>query len=295
MELYYDTIYRILERNTKANKVISPKHLTEVFYLVVEKENLRRYVNFLMFVDKFNSKEDSTAMFSVQDRTIIMNKQLMETFRKGMGDGSKFKGLDLSLFLDECLVYLLLHELEHVKQTKYLVESTDHDYKYELLRMSNIYNYIHDMRTLYGDEHITSYYGKPIEEYYGEDYKKFVGQVAALDRSFKRVYDFDPSEIEAEYRAIDAVCSFDQSVKLKKEWIRIFTNYVEDYYTDKHNHLVFPLAEYIKRRNKILTLDKVRIEDFEDYSIPLESRLSFGMPIKKKEFYSIEDTFKRHL
>ena len=295
MNSYNDSIYRIIERNTRANKVISPKHITEVFYLVREKEDLRRYVNFLLFVDKFNVKEDSTAMFSVQDKAIIVSKAALQTFRNEMVAGSKLKGLDLSLFKDECSIFILLHELEHVKQVKYLVESTEYDKKYELLKMATLYNYIHDMRNLYGDEYIINYYGATLENYYGKDYKKFIGQVAKLDKKFNLLYDFDPSEINADYNAIDTICSFNQNDKLRREWMKTFITYVRDYYSDSNGNLVSPLREYIKRRNKLVTLDEIRIEDYIDYSLPLEERLSFGMPIRKKECHSIGKTLKKRL
>ena len=293
MEAYYDDIYHILEKNTKAGKFISPKHITEIFYLVREKEDLRRYVNFLMFVDKFNAKEDSTAMFSIKDKTIIFSKEALHRFCKEMVAGSKLKGLDLSLFRDESSIFILLHELEHVKQTKYLVESTEYDIKYELLKMATLYIYVYEMSTLYGDDHIINYYGATLENYYGKDYKRFLRQVDKLDKKFNLLYDFDPAEINADFNAIDTICSFNQSDALRKEWMKTFITYVRDYYSDNRGNLVAPLKEYVKKRNKIVTLDKIELEDYEDYSLPLKLRFSFGMPIKKKECHSIGKTLKK--
>jgi len=293
----FEEIYKIIEKNTNAVAGISPKYITEIFYILIEGWDLKRYVDFIIFVDKLPAKlgKGIYAFFYPENKYILVGKNGLEKYRNIFKKGSKARGKDLSIYLNECSITLLLHELEHVKHIKYLVESPKYDIKYEILKLANFYYYVNIYKELYGEEYLINYYGKSLEEYYGKKYKKFLKQVDELNKKDVKLYNCDPMELNADYLAYKNIYAINQNENLNKTWREIITNTIRNAYLDDEDCLIFPLGEYILKRNKILTLDKVRMKDFKYKKLSLDERVSLGLPITLKEYKNFDRYIKKHL
>ena len=292
---YFNDIAHIIAKDTNAKQAISHKSLTEIFYMTTNNEELKKYIKFLVFTETCDFKGTTTASYYIPEKIVFIYNEGINKYKKEMKKAVNLYGGDLYLFLNESIVEVLLHEIEHVKQMKYLSESTIYDTKYEILRASNPYNFNKNYLHM---PYLERYYGGSLAEHFGSKYNKFKKQINKVDYKYEKLYDFDPSEINAEYQAMKSIIAINDclpsSNRIRKAWLKLVTNFISNLYLDKKDELICPLKSYLKKRNKILTLDKVRMRDLNT-NLPLDERISFGMPIKGKEYDTLDTYFKKHL
>ena len=68
-------------------------------------------------------------------------------------------------------------------------------------------------------------------------------------------------------------------------------------YKTKNGQIKCPAETYFIKRNAIVTLDKLYLSDFKSSikRMPLDKRLSLGLPISKDEYNGLYDFTHQHL
>ena len=281
----------ILEKNMKNNKILTYQQIEEIYYYLINHYKLEYYLTNILFVKGYLKSDIYVAA------EYMFAQKIIKVYKKGLKKLSKVVSHEYTLrdksyksvFINEMIIKVLIHELMHTGHFKRLFESKNYDFEFEVLRSSYTSNFIYNKFDL---PYLKDYYGTDIEEYYGKDYPLFQQQ---LNRFMEKLYDFyyylDPAEINAEYEAIKEIIFINEYLNpdLNIIWKDMLFEMIRDKYIVQKNHVTCTFKNFIDKRNKILTLDKFEYTKDDVRSLSFDKRLSYGLPITKREYKSMEE------
>ena len=280
-----------LEKNMKNNKILTYQQIEEIYYYLINHYKLEYYLTNILFTKGYSEDGKYTTAEYMYAQKII------KVYKKGLKMLSKVASYEYTLrdkcyksvFINEMIIKVLIHELKHASHIKHLFESKNYDLEFEILKSTYLDEFVYNDFNL---PYLKDYYGTDIEEYYGKDYPLFQQQ---LNRFMEKLYDFyyylDPAEINAEYEAIKEIIFINEYLNpdLNIIWKDMLFEMIRDKYIVQKNHVTCTFENFIDKRNKILTLDKFEYTKEGVRSLSFDKRLSYGLPITKREYKSMKE------
>ena len=289
-------VTNILENNHEKKRYLSRKQIATIFEYLISHYDISKYMKEIYFANIYYKKNpDTVAQYDLSTKSILMYEKGLNTYRKIIANDFTYEDKTYKkLFVNEAILQILIHELIHVRQIKYLFEKKDYDIEYEILRSSNTSYFIdNDFQLPYLEE----YFGTSVKKYYGKDFRTLKKQVDKLDDMYNRsdsFYDNDPSEINAEYESFKEIIYLNEYINpaLNEDWKDLLFLQTEAHYTCRKSRVICPFERFIRKRNRILTLDSFDFDKYDYFSLPLDKRLSYGLPISRIEYKEMEEYIK---
>lgn len=289
-------VTNILENNHEKKRYLSRKQIATIFEYLISHYDISKYMKEIYFANIYYKKNpDTVAQYDLSTKSILMYEKGLNTYRKIITNDFTYEDKTYKkLFVNEAILQILIHELIHVRQIKYLFEKKDYDIEYEILRSSNTSYFIdNDFQLPYLEE----YFGTSVKKYYGKDFRTLKKQVDKLDDMYNRsdsFYDNDPSEINAEYESFKEIIYLNEYINpaLNEDWKDLLFLQTEAHYTCRKSRVICPFERFIRKRNRILTLDSFDFDKYDYFSLPLDKRLSYGLPISRIEYKEMEEYIK---
>ncbi len=284
----------ILVNSYNRNRYVSSAELVKLFYYLRDIYQLKNYTKTIAFADNriLYASKDVSAQYIMEAKLVILFEKSLTKYRNMISsdytlDDKRYK----KTFVNEAIIQILIHELIHASQIKYLFESSKYDTKFEVLKSSYIADFIANDFNL---EYLEKYYKSSIKNYYGRNYRNFKKQVSKFDDYSALLYEIDPTEINAEYESIKEIIHINDYLNpnLNIDWKDILFLKTEALYIPRKHSVISPFERFIKKRNEIIPLDKIDIESLDCMSLPLDKRLSLGLPINKTEYKELEEFIK---
>ena len=279
-----------LLNNRKRDRFLNQRQIAEIFYYLVNEYGLKNYISVISFAEMHPSADQEvTAEYIIDEKRIMVYEKAMRKYRTivandyTLGDKSYKK-----LFINEAIIQILIHELIHVSQIKFLFGSEDYNYEYEIMRNSYIGNFIDNNLQL---PYLEKYYGGRVKDYYQPHYREFKRQIARLVKVMPYLHEYDPAENNAEYEATKEIIYLNEYInpKLNEDWKDMLHTRTENLYRFHKGRIISPFEIYRNRVNKILTLDQLELDKDAIQKMSLDKRLSLGLPISKVEYREMKD------
>ena len=77
-------------------------------------------------------------------------------------------------------------------------------------------------------------------------------------------------------------------IELSYMWEGVLLSIIKPQYTPSTRRVISPYERFIKVRNRILTLDEINWRELDLFQLPLDKRLSYGLPITRIEYKEME-------
>lgn len=296
----------ILEYDRDKNKFLTRSQLEEILFYLAEKYGIEEYVKTICFVKGSHYKnKDIVAAYEHPTKTVYIFESCIKVYRRVMSSEYTLEDKSLKkVFLNEAIIQVLMHELSHTSHLKYLYEQTDYDLKFEILRYSYFYEFVSNCLKL---PYLKRYYGSSLKTHFGLNYDQLIRELKAYyevyhrynDEKSSKKYDknklplqfIDPTEINAEYESFRQIIYLNEILnpELNKDWKELLFLKTQGLYIPTKSRVISPFEIFVKKRDSIITLDRFDITRLKEEELPLDMRLSFGLPISKKEFNGIED------
>ena len=206
---YEEEIIDVIDDLYSRNKVISPKELSKVFYLLRDKYNLSDYVELLLFTDEHEDSKLISAAYDNIGKYIMVYKKNISHNNQVLINYSELDKKTTRVYINFVIIGILIHELTHVRQLKYLLESNKYDNKYELVRHCLIDDFIENTWNM---DYLNKYYGMDIKKYYGKKYDKYHKQIEKFNTNLNSYFEIGGEDCNIE------VYTDDKTIKYKKWW-----------------------------------------------------------------------------
>lgn len=285
-----EPITNILVSNFSEDRPLTESQIQGIFYYLTDHYALKKYLEKICF------KKGCSQVGKAASAEYIIPDRIVYIYRESMAQETRTRERDCTLrekryrkvFINEVIIQILIHEIIHGKHIKTLFESDNYDLEYEVLRGAYYYNFISNVFKL---PYLDRYYGTRIEEYYGNRLRKLKKQAVSLDGYLYGSWKDDPSEINAEYEWFKEIIYLNEYInpRLNKNWKTLLYSKTKERYTQKQDRIVSPFERYNKHRNKIVTLDRFYLKNYDIFNLPLDKRLSYGLPISITEYKEMEE------
>ena len=264
----------ILNRYNKDLRLLDKMGIDEIIKALISIYHLENYIEHINYKDLSNS--NATMSYSYLSKTINVSPD----FIKGIKRSPKkmldfFKIPDDSITVNFDIVHAILHEVMHAQQYK-LIDETDNKIIKEVLMKS-----------------LTA------STYNEADNKKRALKYAEKTQDVK-IYSLMPSELNAEIEAMKQIRNIIESIKIdnRYKYINMYDLKIKllemNSYTKKFIFISSPLDKFIKYRRRYMH-DDINVDRKEIYKLDLNTRLSYGLPIKLQEFNDMENEIKTNI
>ena len=264
----------ILNSYNKDLKTLDKMGIDEVIKALITINHLENYIKTVNYVDLSN--QNANMSYSYFNKSINVSPN----FIKGVNRSSKkmldfFKIKDDTITLNFDIVHSILHEIMHAKQYK-LLDETDNRIIKEVLTKS-----------LTGAT-------------YNESSNKKRAIKFAKKTNKMEIYQLMPSELNAEIEAMKQIRNIIESIKIedKYKYINMYDLRIKllemNSYTKKFIFVSSPVEKYIKYI-RIYMWDTIELDRKEVYKLDLDTRLSYGLPIKLFEYNNMENEIKNNI
>lgn len=264
----------ILNRYNKDLRTLDKMGIDEVIKALVTINELDDYVKHINYTNLSN--DDANMSYSYFKKTINVSPD----FIKGVKKSSKkmldfFKIQDDTITLNFDIVLSIMHEIMHAKQYK-LLDETDNKIIKEVL-----------MKSLTG------------ATYNEADNKKRALKFAKKTNDIN-IYQLMPSELNAEIEAMKQIRNVIESIKIddKYKYINMYDLRIKllemNSYTKKFIFISSPVEKFVKYRRRYMK-DDIEIDKREVYKLDLDTRLSYGLPIKLSEYNNMENEIRDNI
>ena len=287
---YEEEIIDVIDDLYSRNKVISPKELSKVFYLLRDKYNISDYVELLLFTDEHEDSKLISAAYDNIGKYIMVYKKNISHNNQVLINYSELDKKTTRVYINFVIIGILIHELTHVRQLKYLLESNKYDNKYELVRHCLIDDFIENTWNM---DYLNKYYGMDIKKYYGKKYAKYHKQIEKFNNNYFDFYDYDPMELQAEYMGRCETLKLSKCFKsdiskvisdnLNEERI----DFIDASYKVNKFKILSPSEIFRFKYNNIITMDKIKKEEIFNSSLNLSNRVALGLPITRDEYHKL--------
>ncbi len=286
---YEEEITDIVDIFYNKEKILNAKGLAEIYNILCREYELEEYVKYILFPNSRNNERGINAEYDNISKIIFFYKNNINSLIRYLLHKGKKNIKVTRMFINYLLITMLIHELNHVKQLRYLVTSTNYDAKYEILRHCFIIDFVENVWNL---DYLQKYYGMDIKDYYGDSYEMYYDQVMSSNKKYNRLYEYDPSEIQAEFLARE------ETVNIAKYFKSDISDLLFDIldlakkrflignYEIKKNKIISPIEIYSKTFNKVVTMDKIKKEEIYT-SLDFYDRIQLGLPISRDEYDKI--------
>ena len=283
-------VTEILKYNRDKDCYINKRQLSEIFYYLIKYYEIEEYVKHLYFSNRSVPKNKAvTSDLLFADKSIIMYERTLELYKKVLAGNYTLDDYSYKkVFINEGIIQILIHELMHVLHMKYLYVIKDYNLEYEVLKSSYIYLFIGNIDNL---PYLEEYYGTSVKKYFGPNYKEFMKQLKRFDKKYPSIYNYDPSEINAEYESFKEIIFINEYLNpnLNTDWKEMLYSQTKAHYVPSKKGVICPFEKYIKKKNRIFPLDRFDLHSLESEQLPLDTRLSYGLPITMVEYNEMKD------
>ena len=264
----------ILNRYNNELKTLDKIGIDEVIKALITINGLDDYIKHVNYVELKN--DNANMAYSYFNKSINVSPN----FIKGVNRSSKkmldfFKIPDDTITLNFDIVHSILHEIMHARQYK-LLDETDNQTIKEVLTKS-----------------LTG------ATYSEADNKKRALKFANKTNDLK-IYQLMPSELNAEIEAMKQIRNIIESIKIdnKYKYINMYDLRIKLLEMNSYSkHFVFissPVEKFIKYRRRYMR-DDIELNRKEIYKLDLDTRLSYGLPIKLFEYNNMENEIKNNI
>ena len=284
---YEEEVIDVIDDLYSKEKFLSPKSLSKVFYILKDYYELNDYLELLLFDNENQENKLTTGYYDNYGKYIIFYKKNINYLIRSLMFESKTEDRITKPFINFVLIGILIHEMKHINQSKFLVESDNYDSKYELYRHCLIDDFI---QNVWNKDYLKRYYGMDIKDYYGKKYDKFYRQVKRYNDKYFDLYDYDPLELEAEYFGRNEVLHISRS--FKSDIASIISNnlnemrieFINSVYKVNRFKIISPSEIFRFKYNRIMTMDSIKKEEIYNSSLDLNSKVALGLPITRNEY-----------
>lgn len=264
----------ILNRYNKDLRILDKMGIDEVIKALITINGLEDYIKHINY--SIPANDSANMSYSYFKKTINVSPD----FIKGVKRSSKkmldfFKIPDDTITINFDIVHSILHEVMHAKQYKLLDETKEGIIKEVLIK---------------------SLTGATYNE---ADNKKRALKFAKKTNDMN-IYQLMPSELNAEIEAMKQIRNIIESIKIddKYKYINMYDLRIKllemNSYTKKFIFISSPVEKYVKYRRRYMK-DDINIDRKEIYKIDLDTRLSYGLPIKLSEYNNMENEIKDNI
>jgi hypothetical protein len=243
-----------------------------------------------LFTDEHEDSKLISAGYDNTSKYIMMYKKNIFRNIKVLMNYSELDKKSTMVYINFMIMGILIHELVHVRQLKYLLESNKYDNKYELIRHCLIDDFIQNS---WNKDYLERYYGMDVKKYYGKRYDKYFKQIKKFNTNYFDFYDYDPMELQAEYMARSETVRL--SKYFKSDLSKIITDNLDEERIDLidasykvNNFMIVSPSEIFRfKYNNIVTMDKIKKEEIFNPSLNLSNRVALGLPITRSEYHKL--------
>ena len=287
---YEEEIVDVIDDLYSKNKIINPKSLSKVFYILKDKYNISDYIDLLLFTDEHEDSKLISAGYNNIDNYIMVYKKNFKHIIKSLKYESELDDKTTKVFINFVLIGIIIHEIIHAKQLQYLLESTNYDDKYELFRHCLIDDFVENS---WNRDYLKRYYGMDIKKFYGNKYDKYHKQIERFNDKYFSLYDYDPMEIQAEYMGRSEV--FHISKYFKSDIASVISlnlnearvEFLDSVYRVNRFGIISPSEIFRLKYNCIMTMDTIKKEEIYNPSYNLSNRVALGLPVSRDEYNKV--------
>ena len=287
---YEEEIIDVIDNLYSKDKFLSSKSLSKIFYILKDYYLLDDYVNLLLFADEQTDSKLISAGYDNIGKYIVVYKKNFNYLIKSLLFDSKLDDKTTKVFINFVLIEIIIHEMIHVRQLKYLLESNKYDSKYELMRHCLIDDFV---QNTWNKGYLKRYYGMDVKDYYGNKYDKYFNQIERFNNNYYNFYDYDPVEIQAEYIGrsevfrISKFFKSDISSVISDNLNDMRIEFINSVYKINRFKIISPSEIFRFKYNNIITMDKIKKEEIYNSSLSLSNRVALGLPITYKEYSNV--------
>ena len=264
----------ILNRYNKDLKILDKMGIDEVIKALITINGLDNYIKHINYTDLSN--KNANMSYSYFNKTINVSHD----FINGVKRSSKkmldfFKIPDDTITINFDIVHAIIHEVMHAKQYKLLDETNNKIIKEVLMK---------------------SLTGATFSE---ADNKKRALKFAEKTNDIK-IYQLMPSELNAEIEAMKQIRNIIESIKIndKYKYINMYDLRIKllemNSYTKSFIFISSPVEKFIKYRRRYMK-DDIELDKKEIFKLDLDTRLSYGLPIKTQEYNNMVNEIKDNI
>jgi hypothetical protein len=268
----------VLNRYNKDKTILDKRGCDELIHSLILYNELSDYIKEVKYTSLSNHHANMS--YSYLDKTIYISPDFIDGINKSSKDLLKtFKIHDEVISTNLDILHALLHEVMHAQQYKVIDTTKDETIKTILIK------------SLVGATYVDTY-----------DKNKAIEFADATDNL--KLYSSMPSEINAELNAIKQTMDIINRLNIKEKYKYI--NYYDISYKllslKSYKYRLFkvisPFDTFIKMRSKYIKED-INISRRILYKYDLDTRILYGLPIKKYEYNrldrKIDNTLKEML
>lgn len=294
----------LLDTHKNSKRILDEGQLRRLLAFLAKEYDIEKYAVPSLLQIKSSAEYGEESEFKIDKKTIIIYKNGMKRLKdKYVKDSKKysFARMLTLILLVETDISVLDHECHHAQQVKYLFENCSRGIEYELFRTSYMDSMIESRNYA---AILDRYYGGSVQTRFGSKYGELVRQVGdhliKIGKFCNNDYSLvDPAEINADYLTYKGMITFNKKYyrELSKFWADMLFAHLKRIYKIKNGQIKCPAETYFIKRNAIVTLDKLYLSDFNSSikRMPLDKRLSLGLPISKYEYNGLYDFTHQHL
>ena len=264
----------ILNRYNNDFKLLDKMGIDEIIKALISIYKLDDYIKSVNY--KELSNENANMAYSYFNKSINVSPDFINGVKRSDKKMlSFFKIDDDTITRNFDIVHAILHEIMHAKQYK-LLDETDNKVIKEVL-----------MKSLTGAT-------------YSESSNKKRALKFAKKTNKIQIYQLMPSELNAEIEAMKQIRNIIESIKIddKYKYINMYDLRIKllemNSYTKKFIFVSSPVEKFIKYR-RIYMWDTIEIDRKEIYKLDLDTRLSYGLPIKLFEYNNMVNEIKNNI